>query len=176
MVKILKLNSNKSQKLELEKFLKKNFELEIITYSELDLKSSVIIFCDDETTDDRQIENISITQNHEIIKKIVALNGNSRILLNTDSILYFYCENNSVNVVIEGNSVFKVNHALNFWAGRLSEKNFIRCQKGYLVNIEKVVEVIPYFNSTLVLKFKGHDKIVPVGRTFMKQFKNMICW
>ncbi|OOM06417.1 transcriptional regulatory protein YpdB [Clostridium saccharobutylicum] len=56
------------------------------------------------------------------------------------------------------------------------EENFIRCQKGYLVNIEKVVAIVPYFNSTLALKFKGHDKTVPVGRKFAKHFKDIIGW
>lgn len=182
MVKIFKLNNSKSKELELHKFLKNNFELDVISYPEVDFKNSVIIFCNRETDSNEQIKDISTYQTNEKIssnmfsKKIVASNGNSKILLNIDTILYFYYEENSVNVVIDDNSIFKVNHSLSFWENKLSEEHFIRCQKGFLVNIEKAVEVIPYFNATLALKFKGHDKFVPVGRKFVKQFKDIICW
>lgn len=97
-------------------------------------------------------------------------------MLNLDCILYFYSEGNGINIMTVDNSIYRVNHSLDFWEKRLSKENFIRCQKGYLVNIEKVIEVVPYFNSTLSLKFKGHKNIIPVGRKFAKHFKYMISW
>lgn len=42
------------------------------------------------------------------------------------------------------------------------------------MNLEKVVEIVPYFNSTFILKMGGTDNTVPVGRKFLKVFKDAV--
>ncbi|WP_077867310.1 LytTR family transcriptional regulator DNA-binding domain-containing protein [Clostridium saccharobutylicum] len=160
----------------------KDYKSEVITYPNTNLNNSILIFWDDEICDNNEIKCLSKISNLAGIssklfsKKIVALNDNKRLLININSILYFYYEGTAINIITDNNSIYRVNHSLSFWEGRLLEENFIRCQKGYLVNIEKVVAIVPYFNSTLALKFKGHDKTVPVGRKFAKHFKDIIGW
>lgn len=112
----------------------------------------------------------------KVFGKIVAERENRKFLLNTERILYFYSENDEVKIAVDDECTYYVGHTLQFWEKRLSEDNFFRCHKAYLVNLEKVIEIIPYFNSTLALKFIGHKNIIPVGRKFLKGFKIAISW
>ncbi|MCR3758642.1 LytTR family transcriptional regulator DNA-binding domain-containing protein [Clostridium felsineum] len=120
--------------------------------------------------------NSKVTENHTYPIKIVASNKNKKILINVKSILYFYSDNNIINIITDNDSIYSVNHSLSFWESKLSKVNFVRCQRGYLVNIEKVIEIVPYFNSTLALKISGHNNIVPIGRKFVKNFKRLVGW
>ncbi|GKX64787.1 LytTR family DNA-binding domain-containing protein [Inconstantimicrobium mannanitabidum] len=145
-------------------------------------RNAILIFWDDETEKSKEKQDLSKYLNmtdtavQVFPKKIVASRENKRFLLNIDRILYFYCDGKNIKIVIDDESTYYVDQSLNFWEKRLSKENFFRCQKGYLVNIEKVIEIVPYFNSTLALKFKAHKNIVPVGRKFVKHLKYAIGW
>lgn len=55
--------------------------------------------------------------------------------------------------------------------GMLKQHRFLRTHKSYLVNLNKVTEVIPWFNSTYVLSLANCDeKNIPVARHFVKEF------
>lgn len=141
----------------------------MITYNEKSVKNSIVIFSDDTEL----LEKATVIQPFH--KKIVASKENKNFLLDLNCILYFCYENNEINIVTN-ESIYHVNHSLQFWQERLLHENFIRCQKGYLVNIEKIIEIIPYFNSTLGLRLKGYKNIIPVGRSFLKSFKDALWW
>lgn len=109
-------------------------------------------------------------------KKIVASREEKRFLLNIDRILYFYADDNGVKIIADNNFTYYVGHTLQFWEKKLSLESFFRCHKGFLVNTNNVIEIVPYFNSTLALKFKEHKNIIPVGRKYLKGFKESISW
>lgn len=109
-----------------------------------------------------------------LLKRVVALKDNRRFLLPISSILYFYFSDDRVKIVTDKNLVYNVEHSLHFWEEKLLEKNFLRVHKGFVVNLEKVVEIVPYFNSTFMLKMSGTENTVPVGRKFLKVFKNAV--
>jgi two-component system LytT family response regulator len=44
----------------------------------------------------------------------------------------------------------------------------------YIVNIDKIVEIIPWFNSTYNLRFKGVKNEIPVSRSKVKEFKEIM--
>lgn len=109
-------------------------------------------------------------------QKIVASREGKRFLLNINCILYFYSEGNEVKMVADNNFAYYVGHTLQFWEEKLLAESFFRCHKGFLVNINNVIEIVPYFNSTLALKFKDNKNIIPVGRKYLKDFKEAISW
>ena len=52
---------------------------------------------------------------------------------------------------------------------------FIRSHRCYLVNINFIRDIIPWFNDTYMLKMKGYeDYQVPVSRTYLKCFKQAL--
>lgn len=53
----------------------------------------------------------------------------------------------------------------------LGEQGFLRTHKSYLVNLEKVREIIPWFNNTYVLTLENcQETNIPVARHYMKEF------
>ncbi len=48
---------------------------------------------------------------------------------------------------------------------------FFKTHRAFIVNLEKVKEVSPYFNHTLIIQFEGTSEEVPVSRSNVKSFK-----
>ncbi|MEW4110262.1 MULTISPECIES: LytTR family DNA-binding domain-containing protein [Bacillus cereus group] len=112
----------------------------------------------------------------DLPSKVVASRGNKKYLLKLSSILYFvYCDE-KVKVVVEDDLEYDVKHSLHFWESKLLSLNFFRCHKGYIVNLEKVNEIVPSFNSTAFLVLEKHKDTVPVGRKYIKAFKEIVNW
>lgn len=108
------------------------------------------------------------------INKAVGFLENRMFLVNLDDILYFYADKEKINIVAEGNLNYRSKYTLKYWEGRLFRNNFFRCHRSFLVNMKKVKEICPAFNSTFVLKFNNHKELVPVGRNYIKDFKTLV--
>jgi len=52
--------------------------------------------------------------------------------------------------------------------------HFFRCHRAYVINMESVAEVVPWFNHTLMVKLTRSKEEVPVSRTYVKAFKKKI--
>ena len=66
---------------------------------------------------------------------------------------------------------YKVNEPLASWEKRLDGNFFMRVHRSYLVNLNKIKEIQPWFNQTYQLTLDGALK-VPVSRTYMKEFRD----
>lgn len=108
--------------------------------------------------------------------QIIASRENRRFLLKLDSILYFISCDDEIRVVVDNGYEYHVQHPLIFWEKKLESRKFFRCHKGYIVNLEKVKEIIPSFNSTIALILDKHKNAVPVGRKYIKKFKEIVGW
>lgn len=84
-------------------------------------------------------------------------------------IYYFYV--NDAKVYAVSQQSYLVRHSLDYLSRVLAPLNFFRCHKNYLVNIAKVDEIIPWFNSTLQLKLEAYEGRIPVSRNYLKSFK-----
>ncbi|MCX8129072.1 MAG: LytTR family transcriptional regulator DNA-binding domain-containing protein [Clostridia bacterium] len=99
-----------------------------------------------------------------------------RILLkNEKDICFFQAETGRVFSIINKASSFENRHSLSYLEKHLSDR-FFRCHKNYLINLDKVLEVTPWFNSTLMLKLESWEGTVPVSRKYIKEFKQIIGW
>jgi two-component system LytT family response regulator len=57
---------------------------------------------------------------------------------------------------------------------KLDPKKFFRCHRSYIVNLDKIEEIIPWFNHTFQLKLKGLPDPIPVSRHFIPEFKQFM--
>ena len=89
-----------------------------------------------------------------------------------EKIQYFEADNNDVFCIVENDKkIYKVKEKLYELENNLDEKFFIRVSKSNIINILSVKEIIPWFGSKLLLKFKGSNKTVEVTRSYAKDFK-----
>ena len=68
---------------------------------------------------------------------------------------------------------FKVNETLVVLEKRLNMDQFLRVHRSFVVNLDHITEIEPWFNSTYNLHLKDGSK-VPVSRTYVKELKQFI--
>ncbi len=57
---------------------------------------------------------------------------------------------------------------------RLPEEAFFRCHRSYCVNLSKIREIEPWFNNTYMLKLRDLDFQLPVSRSKVKAFRQLM--
>lgn len=57
---------------------------------------------------------------------------------------------------------------------KLPVKQFFRCHRSYCVNLKRIEEIIPWANSTYLLKLLEEEKKIPVSRGNIKVFRKMM--
>jgi two-component system response regulator LytT len=56
---------------------------------------------------------------------------------------------------------------------KLQTAPIVRVHRAFLVNIDAIIEIEPWFNSTYNLIMRSGDK-VPVSRTYTKELKQLL--
>jgi len=56
----------------------------------------------------------------------------------------------------------------------LIETNFFRTHRSYIVNLDKVKEIDFYFNNTYLLILENMEEKVPVSRSYIKEFREIM--
>jgi DNA-binding LytR/AlgR family response regulator len=57
---------------------------------------------------------------------------------------------------------------------RLPQNRFIRVGKSFIVNIDNISEIIPWFGRRLILRFVDGKKEIEVSRNYVKNFKEFL--
>lgn len=94
-------------------------------------------------------------------------------VINMDDI--YYCKANEHEVFIYTKTEeYKITSSISELSRKLPQESFFKCHRSYIVNIDKITEIIPWFNNTYVLRLKGIDAEVPVSRQNISQFKHLM--
>ena len=106
-------------------------------------------------------------------KKIIAWKGDKILLLNPSQVLYLCADEGNVCVITRDGS-FKVRGTLGYWEKRLSQLDFFRCHRAFLVNIDKIETILPMFNNTYQIKLVNCPDNIPVSRRYAKRLKHIL--
>lgn len=107
------------------------------------------------------------------MKKLPLWKDECIYLVHPKDILYCTVINKEV-LVLTMDDKFTTQYTLNQLGNKLNDHNFFRSHKSYLVNLDKIYKIVPWFNSTFVLKIEGRKDEVPVSRHYVKGFKRII--
>ncbi|QIZ10856.1 response regulator [Priestia megaterium] len=94
------------------------------------------------------------------------------VIVNISDILYIGT-NEGKTVIATGNSKYSVSDTLITFERKLQHSSIIRVHRAYLVNVDAIIEIEPWFNSTYNLIMKDGEK-VPVSRTYTKELKQLL--
>lgn len=87
-------------------------------------------------------------------------------------IQFFEADNNNIYCVVENDShPYKVKEKLYELEESLDKTIFIRVSKSNIVNIMNISQIIPWFGSKFLLKFKGSNRSIEVTRSYLREFK-----
>ncbi|MBS3985174.1 MAG: response regulator transcription factor [Selenomonadales bacterium] len=68
-------------------------------------------------------------------------------------------------------AVYRSELSLQELEDKFATHNFFRCHRGYLINLDKIKEISPWFSGGYVLKLEGFAADVPVSRKQVKEFR-----
>lgn len=108
------------------------------------------------------------------LKKVTVWKDERIFLINPADILYCFAQDKEVNVITRQDLSYKSKYPLGTLEEKLKAYKFFRCHRSFIVNIDKVEEIIPDVNSIYLLKLKNLKEEIPVSRSYMKQFKNLL--
>lgn len=108
------------------------------------------------------------------LDKLCVTKNNKLILIDVSEIQYIESINNII-IVQTIKDVYDCNYSLKELEDRFKKKKFIRTHKSYIINIDYIDEIIPWFNYTYKIKIRGiEDSEIPVSRNYMKKFKRIL--
>jgi two-component system response regulator LytT len=101
----------------------------------------------------------------------------SRVLVNYSDILWIEADEKDVYMQISAGEKLRVRYTLKELEARLAAYNFARVHKAYLVNLEHVADVAPWFSGayTIHMKDKANTEI-PMSRRYAAFIKKMTGW
>lgn len=112
-------------------------------------------------------------QYEESVKKFFIYDQENIILLSFKDIYYIEALNKSVRIRIR-DRYYTSNHPLNYFENKLKNLNFFRPHRGYIVNLDKIAEIIPKINYSFDIKLTDTNDLIPVSRANVKLLKQLL--
>lgn len=151
-------------------YILKPFEQERITKTLLRLKS---LQPEELRSAASRLDNMLENSKIQIHKLPVEKAGKIR-LLNYADIIYAYANTGNV-IVVTADEELIYGSTLSELEERVAGTNMLRVHKSYIVNMDKVQEVVPWFKGTYWLKVEHHPKAeIPVSKSQIKDIKSIL--
>ncbi len=109
----------------------------------------------------------------EEFRKIAVRKGGRTVLLNIDDIIYLSARNKSTYAHTYENQ-YLVDLTLGDLEAKLNRESFARVHRSYLVNLNKVKEILRVDGSYVVVATDRDETHVPVARRQVRQFREAV--
>lgn len=166
-----------------DKFAIKAFEVNAIDYLLKPISEDRLLNRIEKIYDSRkQEEKLPIDKLDKLIQEFKSSTTSSRIAvyhknklipIDTKDIIYITIEQKNA-VIITTKGKFESNNSLNDLYNKLDSKEFIRSHKSYILNLNYIESIDPWFNSTYNVNLKLSKEIIPVSRNYAKHFKEIM--
>jgi two-component system, LytTR family, response regulator len=114
-----------------------------------------------------------IDENQRTFDKISLWKNDKMIVIDIEDIYYCKAKERETLVYTKENE-YSVNSSISEFEKSLPTDKFFKCHRSFIVNLSKIKEIIPWFNSTYNLKLENIDIDVPVSRSKIKEFKKLM--
>ncbi|QKJ88099.1 LytTR family transcriptional regulator [Paramixta manurensis] len=97
-----------------------------------------------------------------------------RIIVTEINDIYYAEAHEKLTFVYTRREEYVMSMNLTEFCQRLPETGFFRCHRSYCVNLSKIREIEPWFNNTYILKLRDLEFQVPVSRSRVKAFRQLM--
>lgn len=126
-----------------------------------------------ENSSNQNNEINNIDEHQKLFNKISLWKNDKMIVIDIEDIYYCNAKERETLVYTKENE-YIVNSSISEFEKNLPDDKFFKCHRSFIVNLSKIKEIIPWFNSTYNLKLKDINTDVPVSRSKIKEFKNLM--
>lgn len=113
-----------------------------------------------------------IESNKKSFNKLTLNKDGKLVVISTKDICYIEAIDKEIKV-FTSNNVFYTKLKLNELE-EILPPYFFRSHRSYIINLDKVIEIEPWFNSTFLLKTTELDFKIPVSRNKTKEIKELL--
>lgn len=126
-----------------------------------------------EDEDDMDTIKSFIKESEWKINKISVWKSDRVILIDVSDIIYIMADGR--NTLIKTiNGEFPSNQNLCDFERKLCNNKFLRIHRSYIINLEQVKEILPWFNNTYVIKMNKYEKDeIPISRKQIKTIREI---
>lgn len=104
----------------------------------------------------------------------LAVEGEKEIVyLSPSEMVYISREENSTHIYTE-NQMYEIKLPLKELEQRLKDHAFVRIHKSFLVNLDYIQKLIPWFNGAYHLELMGRKETLPVSRNYVKTLRDRL--
>ncbi|WP_312663750.1 LytTR family DNA-binding domain-containing protein [Pantoea sp. CTOTU49201] len=107
-------------------------------------------------------------------QQTVNLVKDERIIVTDINEIYYVEAHEKLTFVYTRREAYVMSMVISEFCSRLPEQQFFRCHRSYCVNLSKIREIEPWFNNTYLVKLRDLDAQVPVSRSKVKAFRQLM--
>jgi two-component system LytT family response regulator len=105
--------------------------------------------------------------------KITLWKDNKMMVRSIIDISYCEARERETLVYIKGMQ-YNLNCSISEFYKKLPKESFFRSHRSYIINTDKITEIIPWFNNTFMVKLQGEEVDIPVSRNNIIEFKEIM--
>ena len=105
--------------------------------------------------------------------KLIANRDGKLILVDADDVFFAYIRGDDVYLKTQSGEMH-TKYSLKELETKLNKERFVRTHRSFIVNINQIKEIMPFFNGTVILVMKDKEKSeVPVSRNQVKRIRKI---
>jgi two-component system response regulator LytT len=105
-------------------------------------------------------------------KKLLVQDDDTIIPLSISEVIYIAAVEDAVWITTKKGR-YQSHEPLNALEAKLAYSSFFRCHRSYIVNIEEIDKITPWFNGAFNITLKGLNDNIPVSRNNAKRLKEI---
>ena len=114
-----------------------------------------------------------VKKEQETANKLGIENEDGVVYLEPNDILYIQSEEKQVKIMTVSKTFF-TKKTLKDLESKLIPFGFFRIHKSYLINLNHVSQITPWFNGAYNLKIQGNEELLPVSRNYVKGLRERL--
>lgn len=122
----------------------------------------------------QQLPTHTGADSNRAVPMTINLVKDKRIIVTNIHDIYYAESHEKLTFVYTRRDEFVMSMAITEFCSRLPQAYFFRCHRSYCVNLSKIREIEPWFNNTYILKLSDLDFQVPVSRSKMREFRQLM--
>lgn len=104
----------------------------------------------------------------------VNLTKGERIFVTDVDAIYYVAADEKLTHVFTKDDEYVLSMAISEFVEKLPPQQFFRSHRSYCINLNQIQEIIPWYNSTYMVKLFDIETKIPVSRSKMKEFRELM--